>query len=129
MGTHIGNEGSVKIGANTLAEVKSFTVTERAAVADDSELSDAWDTHLVGSKSWEGQVTCGFDETDTNGQEALTPGASVTLNLYPEGTASGDWYLTGTATVTEIGHSQTRNGQVERTFRFQGNGALTRTTV
>lgn len=129
MGTHIGNEGTVKIGSNVLAEVKSFTVTERVATADDSALSDEWDTHLVGSKSWEGQVTCGFDETDTNGQEALTVGASVTLNLYPEGASSGDWYMSGTASVTEVGHANNRNGQIERTFRFQGNGALSRTTV
>lgn len=129
MATHIGNEGTVKIGANTLAEVKSWSLTERAAVADDSAIGDAWDTHLIGSKSWDGEVECGWDETDSNGQGALTVGASVTLNLYPEGADSGDVYHSGTAAVIEIVHQQQRNAQVTARFRFQGNGALTHPTV
>lgn len=129
MTTHIGNDGQVKLGANIVAEVTAFSFTERAAVADDSQLSDAWDTHLVGSKSWDGELTCWWDETDTNGQVAMTPGASVTMNLYPEGSTSGDTYYAGAATILEIIRSATRNGTTTVTFRFQGNGALTPSTV
>lgn len=129
MATHRGNDGTVKIGANTLAEVTGFSLSETAQIIDDTAIGDAWDTHLVGSKSWSGEVTCWWDETDTNGQVVLTIGASVTLNLYPEGADSGDSYFSGTATVEQIQRQVRRNQTVEVTFSFRGNGALTLSTV
>lgn len=130
MATHHGNEGTVKIGANTLAEVTSFQMTENASVADDTAMGDTWQTHVGGGpNSWSGQADCHWDETDTNGQGALTIGASVTLNLYPEGAGSGDKYYSGTATVTQITRQNSLNGVVSASFQFQGNGALTLSTV
>ena len=41
-------------------------------------------------------VECHWDETDTNGQEALDVGTSATIELYPEGADSGDAYYHGT---------------------------------
>ena len=74
-------------------------------------------------------MTCHWDETDTNGQEALSIGASVTLGLYPEGDASGAQYFSGTATVTEIGRPVTQDEITNVTFSFLGNGALAKDTV
>ncbi len=125
MTTHSGVEGTVKVGSNAVGEVTGFTITETAQTIDDSQLTDAWDTHLAGSKSWSAEVSAHWDEGDTNGQEALLVGASVTLNLYPEGSTSGDHYATGTATVTEVVHTVARNATIDVTFRCQGNGALT----
>lgn len=130
MATHLGIEGQVKIGANTVAEVVNFSVESTANTADDSAIGDAWATHLVGMKSWSGSITCHWDETDTNGQEAMTVGASVTLNLYPEGSTTGDKYMTGTATITSVGVNVSGNDAViQRTFGFTGNGALTISTA
>ena len=129
MATHIGNEGAVYIGANEVAEVVDFSYTERKAVADDSALADAADTHLGGSTNWDASITCQWEETDTNGQEALTIGASVTLNLYVEGASGGDDKASGTATVVEIGVAVRRNQTTQRTYRLTGNGALTHSTV
>lgn len=131
MATTHGNNGTVKIGANTLAEIRSFRFNEQASVADDSEIGDAWDTHIAGevTKRWTGECECWWDATDTNGQETLTVGASVTLAMYPEGAATSAVYYTGTATVTAINSASQRGSTVERSFSFQGNGALTRTVV
>ncbi|MEK9751745.1 MAG: hypothetical protein VW338_00840 [Rhodospirillaceae bacterium] len=129
MATHLGNEGAVYVGANQVAEVSEFQVTETAQAVDDSAIGDEWDTALVGSKAWRGSMTCHWDETDTNGQEALSVGAQVTLNLYPEGSAGGDVKLTGAVIVTEVGLASRRNGVISRSISFQGNGALTHTTV
>lgn len=125
MATHAGSEGIVKIGSNTVAEVRSFTITEEARVSDDSSLTDTWDTHLAAGKSWSASVTCWWDETDTNGQVAMTSGTSVTLNLYPEGDTSGDIFYSGTATITNVGVAISRDATTERTFECTGNGALT----
>ena len=102
MATHIGNSGSVKIAAATVAEVLSWSLTEGANVADDTILGDASASHKVGTKNWSGSVSCYWDETDTNGQEAMVVGASVDLSLLPDGATTGDIDFNGTATITSI---------------------------
>lgn len=128
MATHIGNEGVVLSGNNTVGEIASFELTETMVTADDSALTDVWDTHLAGSRSWNATVTARWDETDI-GQGDLTIGASVTLKLYPEGNTSGDTFYSGTASVTSLSHSASRNTTQEVTFECTGNGNLTIATV
>lgn len=129
MATHAGNEGSVYIGANQVAEVRSYQVEESMGTTDDTTMGDTAATHLTTQSSWTAQTDVLWDETDTNGQGVLTIGASVTLNLYPEGNSSGDTYKTGTATVTSFSISASYDGLVEASVSFQGNGALSTTTV
>jgi hypothetical protein len=132
MGTHWGNEGLVRVGSNTVAEVTEYEFTQSVTPVDDTAIGDAWKTHIAGSgiKEWSGSLTCHWDEADTNGQEALVVGASVTLNLHPEGNTSGDKYWTGTASITEVTMTVPMDGStIRRTFNFMGNGALTLSTV
>ena len=129
MANHAGKEGTVKIGANTIAEIRNWSVTETAEVTDDTTMGDSDRTHLFTVGSWEATVDSWWDETDTNGQGAMTRGASVTLNLYPEGAVSADTFYTGTATITNIARSAALDGMVEVSFTAFGNGALTESTV
>ena len=127
MANHTGSEGVVKIGTNTIGEVRSFTITETGDTIEDSTMGDASRTYKAGMKTFTGSVVCFWDETDT-AQIALTVGASVTLNLYPEGTTTGDKYYTGSVLVTSIERSAAFDGMVETTFSFQGTGTLTLST-
>lgn len=129
MANHSGHEGVVKIGSNTIAEVTSFSMDQSAAVIDNTELADTWTTHIAGQNSWSGSVECHWDETDTNGQVALTIGASVTLNLYPEGATTGDKYWSGTATVNSLSVSSASGSTVQASFSFTGNGVVTLSTA
>lgn len=132
MATHWGNEGVVKIGANTIAEVTAFKIEESVTPVDDTSMGDAAKTHIAGSgiKEWSATIDCHWDETDTNGQSALTVGSSVTLNLYPEGASSGDAYFTGTASVVKRGLDVQMDGKtIARNIELLGNGALTASTV
>ena len=129
MATHTGDEGLVQIGANTVAEVRSFSLTETTETFDDSSKGDTYRTHKTGKTEWNGTVECWYDETDTTGQVAMTAGANVTLTLLPEGNTTGDDSFSGTATITEYSLSSPEDGIVEASFSFQGNGALTRGTV
>ena len=124
MATHSGNGGLVKIGANTVAEVLDWSLTEGAQTMDDTVQGDSADTHIVGTVNWSGSVNCYWDETDTNGQGAMTIGASVSLALLPDGSGATDWDFTGTATITSIERSSANNSIVTANFSFQGNGAL-----
>ena len=129
MATFSGNDGIVKIGTAAVGEVMSFTVNQTMEPIDDTSMGDSWRSHLAGLKTWDGTVEVRWDDTDTT-QESLTVGASVTLNLLPEGDTAGDYELSGTASVTSISQTQSYdNTTVTRTFTFQGNGALTIGTV
>lgn len=129
MANHKGSEGVVHVGTSAIAELRSYEVSESANTINDTVLADTWETNQVGTKSWTGSATAFYDETDTNAQEALTVGGTVTLKFYPEGTATSATYKTGAAVVTGVKASAAINGMVEREFSFTGNGALTQTTV
>jgi hypothetical protein len=129
MATHTGSEGTVKVGANAIAEIRSFSLEESADTLEDTTMGDTARTYKSSLTTFTGSVDVFWDETDTTGQGALTIGASVTLNVYPEGDASGDTYYTGTAIVTGVTRSSSFDGLVEASITVQGSGALTATTV
>jgi hypothetical protein len=130
MATHHGSEGLVKVSSATVAEVTGFTFTLTAEYAEDTALADTDKTYnITAIKSWSGNLSCFWDETDTNGQVALAPGANVALKLYPEGDASTDTYYEGNALITDITRTVSRGAITEITFNFIGNGALTTSTV
>ena len=93
MATHTGSEGTVKVGANAIAEIRSFSLEESADTLEDTTMGDTARTYKSSLTTFTGSVDVFWDETDTTGQGALTIGASVTLNVYPEGDTSGDTYL------------------------------------
>ena len=129
MATHAGSEGTVKSGANDIAEIRSFSLEESADTIEDTTMGDTSRTYLTGLKTFTGSVECFWDETDTNGQVSFSVGASVTLAVYPEGATSGDTYYSGTAIVTGRTITSSFDGMVEASFTLQGSGALTAATV
>ena len=129
MATHAGSEGTVKSGANDIAEIRSFSLEESADTIEDTTMGDTSRTYLTGLKTFTGSVECFWDETDTNGQVSFAVGSSVTLAVYPEGATSGDTYYSGTAIVTGRTITSSFDGMVEASFTLQGSGALTAATV
>lgn len=129
MANHTGSEGVVKISSNTIAEVRSWTLTNTADTIEDTTMGDSWRSFKSVLSAFTGQVTCYWDETDTTGQGALTSGSTVTLNLYPEGASTGDIYYSGSVIVTSIERTASFDGMVEATFSFQGTGTLSQSTA
>ena len=129
MATHTGSEGTVKVGANTIAEIRSFSIDETGDTLEDTTMGDTARTYKSSLTSFSGSVDVFYDETDTTGQGALTVGAEITINAYPEGDTAGDTYKSGSAIVTGVSLSSSFDGMVESSITFQGNGSLTTTTV
>lgn len=125
MATHLGKEGTVQVGSNSIAEIRGFSIDETIDTVEDTSMGDSAKTYLASIKDFSGSVDVLYDETDTNGQTALSVGSSVTLNFAPEGTASGDVKLTGTAIVTGKSVTSSFDGLVESTISVQGTGGLT----
>ena len=128
MATHTGSEGTIKIGANTLGELRSFSLETTAETIEDTSMGYTSRTYKVGLKTFTGTASVFFDETDT-AQIALVAGAEITLNVYPEGASSGDTYYTGSAIVTGRTINSSFDGMVEAEISFKGTGALTESTV
>jgi|TARA_R110000823_G_scaffold209298_1_gene339512 predicted secreted protein len=130
MANHTGSEGLVKVGGtNTVAEVRSWSLSHESETIEDTAMGDSFRSHKAGLQSWSGSCDVYFDETDTNGQVALTPGASLTVGFYPEGADSGDTFYSGTALVTSVEKSAELDGMVEASISLQGVGGLTTATV
>tara|TARA_S200002703_G_scaffold81462_1_gene70246 strand:- start:782 stop:1171 length:390 start_codon:yes stop_codon:yes gene_type:complete len=129
MATHVGTSGVVKVGTDTVAEVTGFTIDQSNDTVEDTSLTDTSKTYKVLRSDATGTVECHWDETDTTGQGALTIGAEVTLNLYPEGADAGDTYYTGTAIVTSLSQAVTLDGVISRTINVQFSGGVSTTTV
>lgn len=129
MATHIGRDGIIKVGANAVAELRSFSIEETGDTVEDTVMTDTARTYISTLTSFTGSADVFWDETDTNGQGALTVGSSVTINFYPEGADSGDTYYSGSALVTGVTRSASFDGMVEASISLQGSGALTASTV
>ena len=129
MATHKGSEGTVKVGTNAVAEIRSYSLEESADTLEDTSMGDSARSYKPSLTSFSGSLDVFWDETDTSGQGALSIGSEVTLNVYPEGDTAGDTYYTGSAIVTGVSRSASFDGLVEASISVQGNGALTSTTV
>jgi hypothetical protein len=129
MATHTGVNGVVKVGANSVAEITGFTLNETNDTVEDTSLNDSKKSYLALRGDATATIECHWDETDTNGQEALDVGTSATIELYPEGTDSGDAYYTGTGIVTGADVAVSMDGIISRTLNIQFSGGVTHTTV
>lgn len=128
MATHTGSEGTLKVGANTIGEIRSFSISESADTLEDTSMGDAARTYKPSLTTFTGSVDVFWDELDA-GQVALVVGASVTFSAYPEGATAGDKYYTGTAIVTGLTVNSSFDGMVEASISLQGTGVLALATA
>lgn len=124
-----GKDGRFKVGANTVAEVRSFQFDRNAADSDTSTLEDTWDDSEVVTLNWNGSATVFWDPSDTNGQGGLEEGMVAHAYLYPAGTGNGATYWHGNVIVMKVGLSNTRDGIVEASIEFKGKGICTKAVV
>jgi hypothetical protein len=128
MATHTGSEGTIKIGANTLGELRSFSLETTGATIETSNMGTTARTYKAGLTSWTGTASLFWDELDT-AQNACTVGSEITIAVYPEGATAGDKYYTGTAIITGKSVSASFDGLVESEISFQGTGTLSFSTA
>jgi len=100
MANHKGSEGLVKIGSNTVAEVKDWSLSETADTIEDTTMGDVSRTRKPSLTTASGSLSCFWDETDSTGQIAMQAGSEVALKLYPEGAATGDYFASVSAIIT-----------------------------
>lgn len=125
MSTHLGQEGTIKVNDQTIAQIRSWTLNTAAEMIEASTLKDTWKVHHAAIKSWHGSLSCFWDDGD-QGQGILSLGSKVQLTLYP-GIESCP-HFSGNVLVTGIDYTATHNGLVEANLSFQGTGPLNHTS-
>jgi hypothetical protein len=126
MATYKGNGGTIKIGTDAVANLRSWSIEASAATSETTTMGSLVATHLPTITSWTGSCDAFWDPLDTTGQVALAPGNVVTIIFTPVDTAAAtDVAYSGSVIVT--GHSKTasHDGNVEASLSFQGTGPLT----
>ena len=65
MATHTGSAGVVKVGTNTVAEVRNWTVDQSQDTVETTKLGDTVKTYKTTLSDSTGTIDCFWDETDT----------------------------------------------------------------
>jgi len=128
MATLVGKDGVVKIGSNTIGEIRTYSLEQTMDVIEDSTIGDTDRTYTSGLKTFSGSMDVYFDDTDT-GQLDVQVGDTGTINVQGEGDTTGDHQLSGSIIVTGRTITASFDGMVEASISFQGTGALTEGTV
>lgn len=118
-----GSAGVVKVGINTVAGVRGFTLEETMEPIRDDDLNTEEVTYQSGDITRSGTVQCFWDKADTTGQEALVIGASVSLVLEPEG--SGGRTQSMTALITSVSQANEKQNMVTKEIGFTVSGTVT----
>jgi hypothetical protein len=127
MATSIGKNGVMKVSTTTVAELRNYRLNTAADTVDDTVMGDTWKTNKVTFLSWEVSGSVFWDPADA-GQNLLTVGQQVTVNLYPNLTAPNT-YKQGLCSIISFENSGDKEGMNEGSFSATGSGALSTLTV
>lgn len=121
-----GKGGSARVGANTIAEVTSWSLDVSSDMLDSTSLGDDWREFIAGLNGATGNIEVKWDlVNDANGQTALQTallnGTTVTLNLYVNDTK----YYAGSAYISNLSIEDPVEDLVTATFDAQFTGAVT----
>lgn len=125
-----GYGGNVKIGANTVANVKQWELPLAADLYDVSVLGNQWKQYTAGLLGSDAKIDVFLDLTDTNGQvaiqTAMLTGATVSLTLTTSNAGSATTHTyAGTAYVKGIDIKDPVNAPEEASLTLTFTGAIT----
>ena len=124
MTTHLGQDGLVKVNHQAIAQVRSWTLNTAAELVDASVMGNPWKIQEATLKSWHGSLSC-FLDNDNAGQNALSVGSKVLLQLYPSNNQNVMQCFSGFAFITGLDTTASHSGLIESSITFQGTDALT----
>ncbi len=121
-----GFDGAIRVGGpsgDLIGQLQSWNLDQKAETTKGSAMGQDWKDTKGHVKEWSGSAEAYFDPEDA-GQNTLSLGDVVALDLYPGGNASGKRSYSGNAVVTGIPLSGSKDSWVAITFNFEGDGAL-----
>lgn len=118
-----GSSGSIRIAANTIAEMDEWTLDIDRNLVQSHAFGDTWEENTATTGKWSGSAKGRLDTSDTNGhiaaRTALLAGTVLAMRFYEDGTH----YYAGNAFV-KASFGANENGLVEVSYSFTGTGAI-----
>ena len=123
-----GYGGDVKVGENSVAEVRNWNADIQREELDATHMDpsgDGWREYDTGLGSGTGSMDVNWDMTDTTGQKALQnavlnpPATPPTIKL-----CIGANHYSGSIIVTNVSPSVGVDGLAEATINFRFTGAI-----
>lgn len=118
-----GKNGSVKIGADTMNEVQSWSLDIGHDMLEDTALGDNWKSYVAGLGEWTSSIEVKFDLTDAAQSAlhtAMLNGTSITVKLYTNATN----YYTGTGYISSFSIEDPVEDLISASLEIQGSGTL-----
>ena len=129
MATYTGENGAVKIGADSageaaIAEVRSWTVEHTKDVIEDTVMGDAARTYKSGLHQFTGTMEVVYDSGHTAASDAFRPDvdSALYIEFYPNSSAGEKF--TGQVIVTSVSRTASYDDLVTASVSFQGTGPL-----
>lgn len=116
--TIFGNDGSIEVSGNAIAEITEFEHTRTNATVEDTSMGDSHVTRKPGINDFSGSISFWYAIDDATGQDVLTVGAQVTLKLYPEGNTTGKREITAPVIISEVSLSQPKDNIVSGSISY-----------
>ena len=126
-----GIDGIVKVGANSILNVTSFSLEETTETIDVTSMGDGNRVVLPTFVGFSGSFDGYWDQTDASlNHDAVTEpviraGQTIAFEFYPAGDTAGNMYYSGSAIVASVSRSSSYDGAVEYSVSFEGTGDLT----
>ena len=134
MSSFVGNAGAIKIGGQTVAEVRSYSIELTSDTIEQTTMGDATRQYVKGLSSFSGSADVYWDPTHfslngANVTSGAVGAAATTLAVYPEGDVGAtDKILSGNIIITGYTINGSFDGMIEASISFQGTGALSYAT-
>jgi predicted secreted protein len=129
MATTLGREGTLTFDSGTVAEIRSFKLTETQSSYDKNVMGGGeWDQSVGGRKAWNVEVECFYDPDDAQ-HGGIAIGDEATGEFFPEGDTSGNERRHGTCRVEERTVTASEDGLVELSLKLKGTGTLSDAAV
>lgn len=115
-----GESGEFHIGTASVAEIRSWSLNQSPSSKEARAMGDTTVTIRYGPVSITGELTLYSDNTDTDGQEAISAnGTASAATIYPTGQNEGDEEISlGNVAWADITESAEVDGWVEKTVSF-----------
>lgn len=129
MGVLRGKDGVIRIGGaagSRLLHVQSWNIDTSTDAIERWSMGDDWTDNDGTVKKYAGSIECYLDFADAARPEV---GDVFAFDLYPGGQETGSGYFSGTALVTGVPYSGSKDGTPTVALNFVNKGALTQATA
>lgn len=122
-----GKGGNVKLGVNTVTEIKSWKLDVDIELKDKTNFgSNGWKEAVSGLKGWSGSMDGTWNiAADTTGQKALQDAYFAGTTVAIEFNVNGTNKYTGSAFVKKMKIDEPVDDLVKFSVDIEGTGALT----